>query len=228
MTEGQESAPHTTPSLRADSTVPPATAALWQQGEARLYPAITTRPDLYQRVVTLVRLTVDHLRGLGPTTGALLAAAQRGPELVSDVLAENGLSAYEIDVELVSQAAFAMRHREVAAEQAASARLRLVAAAHREGQLWVVLDERGHPQGDPFVPYTRLEVEVATGFGLLVTAAADADYRGVEHNVEPVRLDLRTGVVEAAPDAGVAATSHPSATAREEHAAAVREQVSGA
>lgn len=211
-----------------DPPVPDRTAALWQQAEARLYPAVTTRPDLYQRVVTIVRLTVDRLRLLGSSTGALLAAAQRGADLVADVLADHGLSAYELDLELVGQAALAMRHREVAAEQAAGARLRTLATAHREGRLWVVLEERGYAGGDPFVPYTRLEVEVATGFGLLVTAAPDADYRGVEHAVEPVRLDLVTGAVDAVEDPRVPATSHPTATAREEHAAAVRERVSRA
>ena len=228
MTESQGSADQGAPSPLDDPPVPRETAALWQQGEARLYPAITTRPDLYQRVVTLVRLTVDALRGLGPSTGALLVAAQRGPELVGEVLAENGLSAYEIDLELVAQAALAMRHREVDAAQTARARLRTVARAHREGRLWVVLEERGFAAGDPFMPYTRIEVEVATGFGLLVTATPDADYRSVVHAVQPVQLDLAAGSVEEVSDARVAATMHPNATTREEHAAAVREQVSRA
>lgn len=228
MTESRGPADGAAPSPLDDPLVPLETQARWQQGEARLYPAVTTRPDLYQRVVTLVRLTVDSLRGLGPSTGALLAASQRGTGIVSEVLAEHGLSAYEIDVELVGQAAFAMRYREVAAEQASSARLRAVAQAQRDGRLWVVLEERGFVAGDPFVPYTRLEVEVATGFGLLVTAVADADYRGVEHSVEPVELDLCTGAVGPAQDPRIPSTTHPTATAREEHAAAVREQVSRA
>lgn len=209
-----------------DPAVPLETAARWQQGEGRLYPAVTTRPDLYQRVVQLVRLTVDRLRGLGPSTGALLAASQRGPEFVAEVLAENGLSGYELDLELVAHAALAMRHREVAAEQAARGRLRLLAEGHRAGRSWVVLEERGVPAGDPFLPYTRLEAEVATGRALLVTASPDEEFRSVVHAVTPMRLDLDTGAVEDDAD-GPEATTHATSTAREEHAAALREQLSG-
>lgn len=209
-----------------DPPVPAATAASWDQAEARLYPAITTRPDLYQRVVTAVRLTLDALRLLGPSTRDLLATAPRAAELVDEVLATHGLPTYELDLDLVGQAALAMRHREVTAGQASTGRLEAIARAREEGRLWVVVHQSGFSAGDPFVPYTRVEVEVATGFGLLVTARPDADFRQVEHAVEPVQLDLSTGAVEPVQDLRVASTTHPSATAREEHAAAVRELVS--
>ena len=51
--------------LSDDGPVPMQLAASWDQAEAKLYPAVTTRPDLYQRVLTVVRLTVDRLRALG-------------------------------------------------------------------------------------------------------------------------------------------------------------------
>ena len=51
--------------LRDDDPVPMMTSASWDQAEAKLYPAVTTRPDLYQRVLTIVARTVEHLRGLG-------------------------------------------------------------------------------------------------------------------------------------------------------------------
>lgn len=201
--------------LRDDDPVPMVLTSSWDQAEAKLYPAVTTRPDLYQRVLTIVARTVERLRGLGPSTAALLAAADHGPELVSEVMAEHGLSAYELDLDLLARAALAMRHREVTAEQAARRRLRLVAAGHRAGQRWVVVDERGAPEGDPFMPYRRLEVEVATGRALLVTAHGDDEFRTVLHAVEELRMDLATGAVEEPAGAGVAPTAHLSASARE-------------
>lgn len=212
--------------LRDDDPVPMALSASWDQAEAKLYPAVTTRPDLYQRVVTIVARTVERLRGLGPSTGALLAAAERGPELVSDVMAENGLSAYELDLDLLARAALAMRHREVASEQAARRRLRLIAEGHRAGRRWVVVEEKGYSEGDPFMPYQRLEVHVATGRALLVTARGDDEYRTVVHGVEELRVDLATGGLGEAPEGHAAPVLHPSATARESDAA-TRKQDSG-
>lgn len=220
---GHDGDPRDEAMLHDDGPVPVQVAASWDQAEAALYPAVTTRPDLYQRVLTIVRLTVDRLRALGPSTGALLSAAEQGPALVTEVMAEAGLPGFELDLDLVARAAFAMRHREVAAEQAARRRLRLVAQAHRAGQAWVVVEEQGFAEGDPFIPYTRLEVEVATGRALLVTARADADFRSVLHGVELLRLDLRTGSVEEPVDGGAATAMHPSAAAREAHVATLRE-----
>ena len=57
-----------------DAPVPTLLAAAWEQAEARLYPAVLERPDLYQRIVRLVRATADHLRLLGLGTSTLVAA----------------------------------------------------------------------------------------------------------------------------------------------------------
>ena len=208
--------------LPDDGPVPMELAASWDQAEARLYPAVTTRPDLYQRVLTIVRLTVDRLRALGPSTGALLAAAEQGPGLVTEVMVEAGLSAYELDLDLLARAALAMRHREVAAQQLVRRRLRLVAQAHRAGQEWVVLEEKGFSEGDPFVPYTRLEVEVSTGRALVVTTRADEDFRTAVHAVEQLRLDLDTGSMEELTAGDVAPTLHATSGDREAHVASLK------
>jgi hypothetical protein len=205
-----------------DSPVPLLTSAAWQEAEARLYPAVTSRPDIYMRVVQIVRLTVERLRQLGPSTSALLLAAQRGPDLVVDVLIETGTSAAELDLSLVAEAALAMRHREVVGEQAAARRLRALANARHADQDWVVVEETGLAEGDPFQPYYRLEVEVLTGRALLVTATANERYDGVVHAVELLHVDLMTGSVQESREAGSASTSHPTPTARDAHAAALR------
>ncbi len=201
-----------------DAPVPTLLAVSWQQAEAQLYPAVTQRPDLYQRIVVLVRRTVDRLREAGPSTSALLAAADRGAALVADVVDETGMSAAELDLDLVARAALAMRHREVRGEQTLLRRLRLLAEARQAGQEWAVLEESGHFDGDPFLPYHRLEVEVATGRALLVSAVPDEDFHHVHHSVTAARLDLDSGgvVQESPPPAPVA--TFPDAEAREARA----------
>jgi hypothetical protein len=202
-----------------DAPVPAALAASWQQAETLAYSTVTERPDLYQQAIRLVRLTADHLRLLGPGTGALVAAAQRGTELVGAVMDDSGIRSTELDLDVVARAAFALRYREVMAEQAALRRLRRVAEGRAAGQAWVVAEESGAPEGDPFLPYARLEVEVATGRALLVTADPDDDYRGCVHSVRTMRLDLGTGAVDADRSAQ---STHPDAEAREAAAAQLR------
>lgn len=209
-----------------EAPVPAVTAAAWQQSEAKLFPAVMTRPDIYQRAVSLVRFTLDRLRELGPSTGPLLAAGAQGGDLVAQVVEERGLSSVELDLDLIAGAALAMRHREVLAEQAAARRVRALHDAGERGLTWVVLEEAGYSPGDPFVPYHRLEAEVATGRALLVTASSDKEFRGSTHEVQSVHVDLASGQVHEARSTDVAATVHADATAREAHAAAVRDQLS--
>jgi hypothetical protein len=209
------------PGAPDDAAVPTLTAASWQQAEAQLYPAVTERPDLYQRIVLLVRRTVDRLREQGPSTSALLAAADRGAELVAEVADESRMSTAELDLELVARAALAMRYREVRGEQSLLRRLRLIADARRAGRSWVVTEEAGYPEGDPFLPYHRLEVEVGTGRALLVSAAADDDFRDVHHTVRIMHMDLDSGVVQEIP-AGEPVATFPDAAAREARAGALK------
>ena len=222
----------TIPDQFDDAPVPMLIGLAWQQAEARLYPAVTSRPDVYQRAVGLVALLVVRLRLLGTSTSALLAAADRGPELVVEVLTETGRSGAGLDLSLLAEAALAMRHREVVGAQATARRLRTLRGARQAGQGWVVVEEQGHAEGDPFVPYHRLEVEVSTGRALLVTATANEDYTAVIHAVEVVRVDLVTGFVEeadeGAPAAGGSAASLPSSIARDALAAALRAPSTGA
>jgi hypothetical protein len=208
-----------------DGPVPTLLAVSWEQAEARLYPAVLERPDLYQRIVRLVRATADHLRLLGPGTSALVAAAERGPELVAAVVDETGVPVSELDLDLLARAALALRYRELRGEQTVRRRLRRVAAARAAGDAWLVVEETGDAAGDPFLPYTRLEVSTATGRGLLVTASPDDEYRHVVHEVRRVRVDLGTG--EVADDGGPDVTAHPDAAARDAAAAAARAELVG-
>jgi hypothetical protein len=209
-----------------DGPVPTLLAASWEQAEARLYPAVLERPDLYQRNVRLVRATADHLRLLGPSTSALVAAAERGAEVVAAVADDDGSSVVELDLELVARAALALRYREVRAEQATRRRLRRVHEAGAAGAPWVLVEENGASEGDPFLPYSRLEVSTATGAGLLVTAAPDDEYRGVVHQVRRVHLDLSTGELTSQ-DAEADVATCPDAATRDAAASAIRADIEG-
>jgi hypothetical protein len=204
-----------------DGPVPTLLAASWERAEAQLYPAVLERPDLYERIIRLVRYVADHLRLLGPGTSALVAAAARGPELVAAVVDDSGIPSAELDLELVARAALALRYRELRGEQAGRRRLRRVEDGRAAGVPWVVVEESGNAAGDPFLPYSRLEVATASGRGLLITTAADDEYRHVEHQLRRVRLDIGTGeVVEDPDEPGV--VTWPDAAAREAAAAEIR------
>lgn len=206
------------PPRQPDPPVPPELSAAWMAAEARLFPSVLTMPDVYERTVLALRVTLDRLRGLGTGTGPLLDAAALGPGLVLSAAEEGGTSTAGLDVGLIAQVALAMRHREVIADRAAAARLRLVGQARAQGRPWVVLEESGDRAGDPYRPYRRLEVHVRTGRVIAVTTTADEDFRTVRHGVAEARLDLRTGVVvETDPMDGPprGATTHADAAQRE-------------
>jgi hypothetical protein len=184
-----------------DEPVPPALLASWQQAETAAYSTVTERPDLYERVIQLVRRTADHLRLLGGGTSALVAAAERGPQLVAAVVDDTGISSGDMDPDVIARAALALRYREVRGEQAALRRLHRLAEGRSAGQAWVVVEETGSAEGDPFLPYSRIEVEASTGRAVLVTTLPDDDFRGVVHQVRALRLDLGTGAVAPEPRA---------------------------
>lgn len=210
--------------LEADQALR-AASARWRRGEEQLYLAALSDADVYQRSLELVRRTVEHLRTLGSGSAALLQASARAADLVTDALAFELGGPVRVDPRLVADAALALRCREVIAERAAQRRLERLRAAQERGDTWVVLEISGDPEGDPLHPYRRLEAEARTGLAVLVTTAPEADFAASLHAVEAVRIDLRTGTLSEADDAGVAATTHRSAAAREEHASALRKQL---
>ena len=69
-----------------EATVPADMADSWRTAEAQLFGALLEVPELYRGVLAMVGDTVDLLRRLGPSTGALLNAA---PTIAA--LVRNGL-----------------------------------------------------------------------------------------------------------------------------------------
>jgi hypothetical protein len=206
---GRPDGDHDDPSPLPDPPLPPELPAAWAAAEGQLFPSVLALPDVYERTVLALRATLDRLRALGTGTGPLLEASASGPALVASAAEQRGISTSGLDVGLIGQAALAMRHREVIADRAASARLQVVRRARAEGRTWVVLEESGDWAGDPYLPYRRVEVHVPTGRVVAVTTTLEEDFRTVSHGVAEARLDLRTGAVVVTDQVGWGPPSPP-------------------
>src|SRR5579875_1260956 len=101
------------PAAGPGATVPAAVLRSWDRAEARLFPLVMARPDLYQQSVALISEIAARLRGECPDMPALLAAWERGQALVADISAA-GVPGVEPG--LIAAAACAMRYRELVAE----------------------------------------------------------------------------------------------------------------
>ena len=175
--------------------VPHAVLRSWDEAEARLFPTIMARPDVYQRSVTLIQRLLGRLRETCLDLPALLAAHERGAGLVDDLAGEADTG---IPHDLVAAAACAMRYRELMASLAARGRLAALAQARDQGRSWAVLEETGSADRAPFVPYQRIEAEVSTGRAVIVSIEPDetlsrAVYRLDQGQIDPVTGGLQIG-----------------------------------
>src|SRR5579862_7644254 len=97
---------------RSAASIPRAVLRSWDEAEARLFPTIMARPDLYQQAVSLIQRLLGRLRETCPDLPSLLAAHERGGDLADEV-------ADGVQPGLVAAAACAMRYREILASLAA-------------------------------------------------------------------------------------------------------------
>jgi hypothetical protein len=170
--------------------VPRAVLRSWDQAEARLFPTIMARPDVYQQSVSLIQQLLGRLRDTCPDLPALLAAHERGGGLVADLA---GAADTGIQPDLVAAAACAMRYRELMASLAAQGRLAALARARDQGQAWAVVEETGSPDRAPFVPYQRIEAEVGTGRAVIISIEPDETLSRAVHRLDEGQVDLVTG-----------------------------------
>lgn len=164
------------------------TIAHWRAAENRLYPVVMTRPDLYERSLTLVRAVADDLRS-AETLDDLVAAYNHAPDLVAGTLQRRDLSANELDMGLVTGAAFSIRYRELLEEINRQEARRLILEGREQGAGWIVL----HQTDNPLAPYRRLEMHLKSGAGLHAFIEPDPDTGGPLFGVELVQLDPQTG-----------------------------------
>lgn len=100
-----------------DQSLPLRTRQAWEVAEAQVFQVVMVRPDLYERSVTLVRLTVETLRRGCVDVPSLLAAEDRAGEWAQQAADAAGVRTAELRLDLIASAALAMRYREIAAEQ---------------------------------------------------------------------------------------------------------------
>ena len=154
------SGPDSAGAQSAGQQVPRAVLRSWDEAEARLFPTIMARPDVYQQAVSLIQQLLGQLRETCLDLPSLLAAHERGGDLV-DELAEGADAG--IQPGLVAAAACAMRYRELVASLAVQGRLAALTRARHQGESWAVVAETGSEDRAPFVPYQRIEAEPGTG-----------------------------------------------------------------
>lgn len=164
----------------------------WRLGEERLYPVATVRPDLYQAVIGVVRALVDHLSTV-PDLDALVVTfrtAGRDEELDAAGVSRLDLSP-EIDLDLVRDAAYQARARQLevraASERTATAIRRAKAAGAPTAVIWSEGDKELWP------PYRRVEMSVASGNAVAVSTLMDPDTMMPRFALEAMVLDAETG-----------------------------------
>jgi hypothetical protein len=164
----------------------------WRLGEERLYPVVTVRPDLYEACIGLVRSLADHLERV-PDLGALVTTyrtAGRDADLEEAGIDTEALPP-EIDLDLVRDAAYQVRARELTARAATERTQRLIDRARSRGEATVVIWSEGERELWP--PYRRVEMSVATGRALSLTTEFDPERMTPRFALEALQLDPATG-----------------------------------
>lgn len=184
------SGPDSASAQSAGQQVPRAVLRSWDEAEARLFPTIMARPDVYQQAVSLIQQLLRRLRETCLDLPSLLAAHERGGDLV-DELAEGADAG--IQPGLVAAAACAMRYRELVASLAVQGRLAALTRARDQGESWAVVAETGSEDRAPFVPYQRIEAEPGTGRAVIISIEPDETLSRALHRLDRGQIDLATG-----------------------------------
>ncbi|MEX2552707.1 MAG: hypothetical protein WD627_06880 [Actinomycetota bacterium] len=163
----------------------------WRAAEQRLYPAVVSSPEGYDRYLVLVRAVTDEL-GSVRSTESLVDVYVDGVDLAA-AAARGHMSTEGLDLDLALGAAFCLRYRELVAETRREEVQRRVDEAVDRGEEWVVIKEAPPWLQSPFPPWRRLEMHLPEGNGLHTWVEESLGDEGVEYGVEVVPLDPRTG-----------------------------------
>jgi hypothetical protein len=175
--------------------VPTSVLRSWDEAEARLFPLVMAQPELYEQALGMVRELIARLRETCPDLPALLAAHERGGDLVADLDREAAAGVPAIRPGLIAAAACAMRYREIVAQMAAQGRLAALAAARAQGLSWAVVEESGPADRAPFVPYQRVEAEVGSGRAVVVSIGPDETLSRAVYRLDEARVDVTSGAL---------------------------------
>jgi hypothetical protein len=167
----------------------PELVAAWEAAEARLYPIVMTRPEVYGRALSVVREIVAELAPYGTVEG-LAGAFDRAAEIAGQAIERSGVPTDGVDLGLAAGCAFALRYRAVLAAAARAASLTRIEEARASGQAWVLIAESGDPDAGPF---HRVELHLGQGVCVQRTIGLDAEMGAPTFAVEAFAADPRTG-----------------------------------
>ena len=171
-----------------EPSVPPSVLRSWDEAEARLFPLVMAQPELYEQALGAIQRLLGRLRETCPDLAALLAAHERGEDLV-DVPVPG------VRPGLIAAAACAMRYRELVALLAARGRLAALARAREAGLSWAVVEESGQPDRAPYVPYQRVEAEVGSGRAVVVSIGPDETLSRAVYRLDAGQVDVESGAL---------------------------------
>jgi hypothetical protein len=169
--------------------VPPSVLRSWDEAEARLFPLVMAQPELYQQALGAIQRLLGQLRETCQDLPGLLAAHQRGGDLLA------GAEVPGVRPALIAAAACATRYRELVAQLAAAARLEALARARAQGLSWTVVEESGHPDRAPYVPYQRVEAEAETGRAVIVSIGPDETLSRAVYRLDAGQVDAASGAL---------------------------------
>jgi len=187
--------PDSRPELPTAAQVPPAVLRSWDQAEAKIFPLVMARPEVYERALRMIADLAARLRETCPDVPALLAAHERGADLVSEPCPGVG-------PERIAAAACAMRYREIVSTGAARGRLAALARARDQDLDWTVVEENGDPARAPYLPYQRVEAHVRSGRAVIISIEPDETLVRAVHRLDAAEVDLATGGLRAGAELG--------------------------
>ena len=164
----------------------------WRESEGRLYPVVTVRPELYEFAIGVVRSLADHLDGV-PDLDALVTsylASNPAADLEAAGI-ERGSLPPELDAGMVRDAAYQVRSRELVQRASQEGAELAIDRARRAGESTAVLWTNGDNELAP--PYRRVEMSLATGFAVSVSAEYNPDTMQPLYVLEGFQLDPDTG-----------------------------------
>jgi hypothetical protein len=188
--------------LPAELQVPPSVLRSWDQAEARLFPLVMAQPEVYELALSLVRRLLERLRETCPDLPALLAASARGGALVADLADGPAAAVPGVRDEVIATAACAMRYRELVALITVRRRLAALDRARDEGLAWTVVEESGTQDRAPYVPYHRVEAEVASGRAVIVSIGPDETLSRAVYRLDAGELDVASGALSIGDEIG--------------------------
>ncbi|HEX5304097.1 MAG TPA: hypothetical protein VFW50_44600 [Streptosporangiaceae bacterium] len=179
--------------------MPPSVLRSWDQAEARLFPLVMAQPEVYELALGLVRQLLERLRETCPDLPALLAAHERGADLVADVSVAEAAGGR---AEVIAAAACAMRYRELVALITAQRRVAALDRARVAGLAWTVVEESGSPDRAPYVPYQRVEAEVGTGRAVIVSIGPDETLSRAVYRLDAGQVNVASGALSIGDELG--------------------------